>query len=533
MAKRTARIPFPPVRLHPSSTVPMHRQLYQQLRGAILSRSLPGGSRLPSSRTLAGGLGVSRTTVLAAFDQLLAEGYLDSAVGSGTFVTEAVRGDPDGAPALPRGGIDGHASKAILSRQGERLAQSAIGGFRQDSSPRPFQPGAPAIDRFPVAVWGRLLARRWESLPGALLTYHETAGYRPLREAIAGYLRDARMMRCDADQIVIVAGSQQALYLIAHLLTDPGDVVWMEDPGYRGARVAFLSAGATVTPVPVDAEGFALHSVAATTPAARLVYVTPSHQFPLGTTMSLRRRLALLEWAARHSAWIIEDDYSSEYRYAGKPLAAMQGLDRAGRVIYLGTFSKVLFPAIRLGYLVAPPALIDTFRATRALLDRGSPTLDQAVLADFIAGGHFGRHIRRMRTLYADRQAAMLDACARDLRGLLEVSPSDAGMHVVGWLPERCDDQMVSEEAAAQGIHVPPLSGYSIRPPQRGALVLGYTCAPPRSLRAAARRLAGVIARCRSSRPAARSAFRKPPVHPFELLRNARQTKEGARISPN
>ena len=233
MAKRTARIPFPPVRLHPSSTVPLHRQLYQQLRGAILGRALPGGSRLPSSRTLAGGLGVSRTTVLAAFDQLLAEGYLDSAVGSGTFVTEAVRGDADGTPALPRGPIEGGASRAILSQQGERIAQAAIGGFRQDSSPRPFQPGAPAVDRFPVAVWGRLLARRWESLPRALLTYHETAGYRPLRESIAGYLRDARMMRCDADQIVIVAGSQQALYLIAHLLTDPGDVVWMEDPGYR------------------------------------------------------------------------------------------------------------------------------------------------------------------------------------------------------------------------------------------------------------------------------------------------------------
>ena len=505
MVKRRAAIPLQPFRLHATATGALHRQLYRQIRSAILNKHVPGGSRLPSTRTLAEGLGVSRTTVLAAFDQLSAEGYLHSAVGSGTFVTNAIPADVGDPSALRRGIAGDGAPGPILSRQGERIARSATTGFRQDHSPRPFQPGVPAIDRFPIAVWGRLLARRWESIPDALFAYHDPAGYRPLREAIAGYLRDARMMRCDVDQIVIVAGSQQALFLVAHLLTDPGDVVWMEDPGYRGARVAFQSAGATVVPVSVGEEGFALESVAATSPAARLVYVTPSHQFPLGMTMSLRRRLALIEWAARTSAWVIEDDYSSEYRYAGKPLAAMQGLDRAGRVIYLGTFSKVLFPAMRLGYLVAPPALIDAFRATRALLDRGSPTLTQAVLADFIAEGHFGRHIRRMRTLYADRQAAILDACAKELRGLLDVSPSDAGMHVVGWLPERCDDQMVSERASAQGIHVPALSMYSIRPPQRGALVLGYTCAPPRSLRTAARRLAGVIARFRSPGRTARS----------------------------
>jgi GntR family transcriptional regulator/MocR family aminotransferase len=493
MVKRRAAIPLQPFRLHANATRPLHRQLYGQIRSAILNKVLPGGSRLPSTRTLAEGLGVSRTTVLAAFDQLSAEGYLHSAVGSGTFVTNAVPANV-GEPAAPlRGAAGARTAGPLLSRQGERIAGSATTGFRQDRSPRPFQPGVPAIDRFPIAVWGRLLARRWESIPDALFGYHDPAGYWPLREAIAGYLREARMMRCDADQIVIVAGSQQALFLIAHLLTDPGDVVWMEDPGYGGARVAFLSAGATVVPVSVDEEGFALDSVAGTTPAARLVYVTPSHQFPLGMTMSLRRRLALIEWAARTSAWVIEDDYSSEYRYAGKPLAAMQGLDRAGRVIYLGTFSKVLFPAMRIGYLVAPPALIDAFRATRALLDRGSPTLTQAVLADFIDEGHFGRHIRRMRTLYADRQAAILDACAKELRSLLDVSPSDAGMHVVGWLPERCDDQAVSARAAARGVPAPPLSAYSILPPRRGALILGYTCARPRALRAAARQLRGAI----------------------------------------
>ncbi len=496
MSKRPAPIPLPLFRTHAAAAGPLHRQLYGQIRAAILNRALAGGTRLPSTRTLAQGLGVSRTTVLAAFDQLSAEGYLHSAVGSGTFVTDAVQAGVGDMPASQPGTPATGAAGPILSLHGERIARSAIGGFRQDSSPRPFQPGVPAIDRFPVAVWGRLLARRWESMPDALFTYHDPAGYRPLREAIAGYLRAARTIRCDADQIIIVAGSQQALYLIAHLLTDPGDVVWMEDPGYRGARVAFLSAGATVAPVPVDEEGFALDAVAATKPAARLVYVTPSHQFPLGTTMSLRRRLALLEWAARTSAWVIEDDYSSEYRYAGKPLAAMQGLDRAGRVIYLGTFSKVLFPAIRLGYLIAPPPLVEAFCATRALLDRGSPTLDQAVLADFIAEGHFGRHIRRTRVLYADRQAALLDACRKELRGLLDVSPSEAGMHVLGWLPDRCGDQLVSERAAAQGVHAPPLSAYSIVPPRRGALVLGYTCAQPRALRAAARRLARVIARC-------------------------------------
>jgi GntR family transcriptional regulator/MocR family aminotransferase len=325
------------------------------------------------------------------------------------------------------------------------------------------------------------------------MDYGDPAGYRPLREAIAGYLRNARAVACTADQVMVVSGTQHALDLAARVLLDPGETAWVEDPGYIGTRSALMGAGVRVKPVPVDSEGFNVARAERHHPGARLCYVTPSHQYPLGVTMSLPRRLALLDWARRCNAWIVEDDYDSEFRYAGRPLAALQGLDRDQRVLYVGTFSKVLFPALRLGYLVAPPDLIGAFVAARALADHHPPSLTQAILADFIADGHLARHVRRMRTLYAERQLALLRAVRRELGGCLSVAAAEAGLHVVGWLADGVDDRAASRRAAACGVEAPPLSAYRLEQGQRGGLLLGYAATSPRQIRDGVRGLAAAL----------------------------------------
>jgi GntR family transcriptional regulator/MocR family aminotransferase len=471
----------------------MHRQLYRELREAVLGGRLPAGSRLPSTRTLAAELGVSRNTVMGAFDQLLAEGYLEGKVGSGTYVAEElpedllqVRGDvKKPAPEIPAG--------ALLSKRGAVLASSPVIPPRPHRAPRAFRPGPGASEQFPARIWMRLLARRWRGPLRELLAYGEPAGYDPLRDAIASYLRAARAVRCTASQVVVVSGTQEGLDITARLLLDPGDAVWIEDPGYLGARGAFTGASARVCPVPVDKEGLVVQEGIARQPHARVVYVTPSHQFPLGVTMSLARRLALLEWVKRSGAWVIEDDYDSEFRYSGRPIAAMQGLDFTGRVIYAGTFSKVLFPSLRLGYLVLPPDLVAPFTAARDLVDRHAPLMEQAVLADFIAEGHFARHIRRMRALYAHRLAIFMEAAQRELEGLLEVNPKDNGMHMMGWLPPGVDDAAASRSALEHGVEAPPLSAYSMEPQPRGGLLLGYAGYSTREIREGVRRLAQAL----------------------------------------
>jgi GntR family transcriptional regulator/MocR family aminotransferase len=325
--------------------------------------------------------------------------------------------------------------------------------------------------------------------PQELLNYDHPAGYAPLRRAIAAHLGPARAVHCDPEQVLITTGSQSGLDLISRILLDPGDTAWIEDPGYRSAAVALRGAGVRLVGVPVDGDGLDVAAGSARCPDARLVHVTPSHQYPLGVTMSLSRRLALLEWARRANAWIVEDDYDSEFRYAGRPLAALQGLDRDGRVIYLGTFSKTLFPSLRLGYLVVPPDLVDAFVAARAAIDRQSATLTQAVVADFMNEGHFLRHIRRMRTLYSERQEALLRAARRELGGQVEVCPCETGMHLMGWLNDTQTDQEAANAAARVGIEAPPLSSYCIERRERGALLLGYAGSDARQIREAARRL--------------------------------------------
>jgi GntR family transcriptional regulator/MocR family aminotransferase len=493
---KTANIPFITLDAKHHSA-PLYRQIYEAVRRSILIGELTRGAKVPGSRMLAKELGVSRMTVVNAYDQLFAEGYLEGKTGAGTYVASTLpeamlRVDVLSSPqrkAIAKPGDH------TLSRRGKWLASTSITKLRvqPDGNNYAFQNGVPALDEFPFKVWSQLASRRWRNPPRELLGYGDPAGYRPLRETIAAHLRSTRAVQCDADQVIIVAGSQQAVDLTARILLDPDDVVWVEDPCYPGARNALLAAGAKVVSIPVDDEGFDLATALQRSGKARLVYVTPSHQFPLGVTMSLSRRLMLLEWARRSGALIIEDDYNSEFRYAGRPLASLQGLDDDGRVIYVGTFSKTIFPSLRLGCIVVPKGLIEAFTAARALVDRHSPSLDQAILADFIDEGHFTRHIRKMRSLYAERQHVLVEAAQKYLPGLLEVAPAAAGMHLVGWLPSKISDRAASEKAASCGVEAAPLSAYSANLLQRGGLVLGYAAVNARQIKTGVRRLAQAL----------------------------------------
>jgi GntR family transcriptional regulator / MocR family aminotransferase len=465
----------------------LQRQIYDGLRGAILAGTLTAGVRLPSSRALADTLGVSRTTVVGALGQLIAEGYVTTTRASGTFVTTHL-------PAAHRARAT-PANPPRLSARATALLAAPAGGRRLPGAPRPFRLGTPAVDLFPVALWGRLAGRRIRRVTADMLDYGDPAGFRPLRESIAAHVSMSRGVRCQADHVIVVAGAQDALQCIAQLLINPGDRVWLENPGYLGARAALTAASATAIPVPIDAEGLDVDAGIRAAPDAKLVYVTPSHQYPLGVTMSLARRLALLRWAARTSAWIVEDDYDSEYRYTGRPVPALHGLDTQGRVIYVGTFSKTLFPALRLGFLVVPDALIDAARAMRGVIDQFLPAIDQAVLADFIGAGHFARHIRRMRVAYSERRDALTHAAGRYAGEHLRLLPTDGGLHVTGLLRRGANDIRVVTAALERGVEATPLSVYYLpsgRGPRPG-LVLGFAAVDPVRIGAGMRRLAETL----------------------------------------
>ena len=339
--------------------------------------------------------------------------------------------------------------------------------------PRPFDAGLAALDSFPLHTWNRLSSRRARLSGPSLIGYGDPAGYPPLREAVAAYLSASRGVSCVAEQVVILTSSQQALDLAARMLLDPGDAAWLEDPGYLGARSALRAAGAQVVPVPVDDQGLDVEAGRSRAASARLVYVTPSHQYPTGVTMSLERRLALLDWAGRAGAWVVEDDYDAEYRYEGRPIAAIQGLDPAGRVLYVGTFSKTLFPSIRLAYLVLPKGLVSAFVNARALMDGHTPQLPQAVLADFLVEGHFGAHLRKMRALYRERRDALVESVERRCGGRLRLGPADCGFHVAAYLPEGKRDVEIAHRAAGHGLALPPLSRYFLGRARHGFL-LGF-----------------------------------------------------------
>jgi GntR family transcriptional regulator/MocR family aminotransferase len=491
--KQISAVPLFALTLDPQSPISLYQQLYAGLRSAILTGRLAAGTRLPATRVLACELGISRTTVVTALEQLQAEGYLEARVGSGTFVARVLPEELLHASKIPQQSDKLARAPRASSQRAQWLQRTSLMAMPRPERVRAFQAGLPALDEVPFNIWSRLAARYYRHPSRELLSYGDAAGYRPLREAIATYLKASRAVRCTPDQVIIVSGTQQGIELAARLLLEPGDAVWMEEPGYTKARDVLIAAGANIRPVEVDREGLRVADGQTTCPNARLVYVSPSHQYPLGVVMSLSRRLALLEWAHQAGAWILEDDYDSEYRYRGRPLSSLQGLDTQDQVIYMGTFSKVLFPALRLGYLVVPPDLVDTFVAARAMLDRHSPQIEQAILADFILEGHFMRHIRRMRTLYEHRQQVLLDAARQELTGLLEVSPHEAGMHLVGWLPATVDDRVASRQAALQGVDAQALAVYSLCGTTRPGLLLGYTCFTDEEIREGVRRLAQAL----------------------------------------
>lgn len=468
--------------LEPRAGQPLHRQLYVQLREAILDGRLETGSRLPSSRALAASLGIARNTALAAVEQLVAEGYVTARRASGVYVSAT----------LPDSTIEASPSVATKANAVEKPAPPTRYGALHPA----FIHSLPDVAAFPADAWGRLVARTWRRPDAALLTARDPLGHRPLREAIARYLRAVRAVDAGPDQVIVTAGAQQGLDLAARVLARPGQGVWVEDPGYAGTRAAFAAAGGRVVAVAVDDEGLSVAAGRAAAPDAALAVVTPSHQFPLGVTMSLARRLELLEWAAAQGAWIVEDDYDSEYRFAGRPLAALQGLDRAGRVVYVGTFAKVLFPALRVGYVIAPSALVERFAQARAAVDGHPPIGFQPALAEFIESGAFTSHIRRTRQLYGARRSALLDALERHLAGVLRPRPSVGGMHVVATFADGAvDDRIISRLAEERGLSVQPLSAYYAgRDRARRGLLLGHAAVPDAMIEPATRALAEALA---------------------------------------
>ena len=491
MSKYASFLALSGIVLDQAQPQPLYRQLYESVRQLVLSGQLIGGTRLPPTRALSEELKVSRNTVVNAFEQLIAEGYLEGRTGAGTYVSDVL---PESILQVvsieTQQANERETGTAVLSRRSQHLTAYAL---RKWMPTRLFRPGMPETDLFPFNIWRKLMSQHWQQPEAVALGYGPTGGYMPLRQAIARYLRTARGVRCQAEQVIIVSGCQQALNLATQLLTDCGDLVWMEDPGYTGAKAALRQAEVVPVPIPLDEEGIQVQLAQSQWPQARMVYVTPSHQYPSGVTMSLSRRLALLQWAAQQQTWILEDDYDSEYRYTGHPLAALQGLDQANRVIYIGTFSKVLFPGLRLGYMVVPAALAAIFAEARNQLDRGSPWITQMVLADFMDQGHFARHIRRMRTLYAQRQAVFLEAAKTYLKGILTVQPSAAGLHLVGYLPPQIDDKIVSQVLQTQGIDMPALSNYSMLTGKHNGLVIGYAGVDEGTIRATIKRMAGIL----------------------------------------
>lgn len=484
------------ITLDQQSAVPLHRQLYDELRRAILSGRLRPGERVPSTRALARSLRVSRTTVTQGYDQLLSEGYLQAVIGSGTTVCTHLPDDLARPLPVAQASARRPAPALRLSDYGRSLAEAESFALPEPEPLINFKTGRPAFDHFPLRLWRRLMLRHLRHSEAALLDYAGSSqGYEPLREAIAGYLRRSRAAHCEAGQIIIVSGSQQALDLTARLLINRGDLVAVEDPGYLGARRAFLAQGARLLPVPVDEAGIIVERLKAqqNRPAARLLYVTPSHQFPTGAVLSLPRRIELLAWAEASGALIIEDDYDSEFRYDSRPIPALQGLARSDAVIYAGTFSKVLAPGLRIGYLVVPPSLAPLFTQARWLADRHSALLEQRVLTDFITEGHLERHLRRMRVLYDQRRQALVRALEQHFADRVQILGENAGLHLMIRLRTRLSAAEVVARAASAGVGLLSAQASYLRADPKTEFILGYSSLSERKIRDGIRRLASVI----------------------------------------
>jgi len=493
-----------------SSGVSAYHWLYAALRAEILEGRLRPGARLPATRDLAGQYRLSRGTIVNAFEQLKSEGYVEGSVGSGTYVSKI----------LPEELLE-VASEARAKAPTPRKVQRKISDYAGRVNPFPnfeirpthaFRANIPALDLFPATLWAQVAARRLRRVSTNLLLGCDPMGYQPLRQAVAAYLNASRGVKCVPGQVAIVSGVQEALDVVARLFLNPGDRACLENPGYPGAATVFKAAGAKVTAIGLDDEGIQLRE--ASLRGARLVYVTPGHQFPLGITMSLFRRLKLLEWASKSGAMILEDDYDSEYRYAGRPVPALQGLDRHSLVLFTGSFSKVLFPSLRLGYLVIPPDLVDYVSATLSVTSRHAPLLEQAVLCDFITEGHFGRHLRRMREVYADRLSTLLECARQNLTGLLEISGVEAGLQIAGWLGQGLNAESAAAAASRRNVEVIPLSRYSYgkAAPAPEGLQLGFAAVDSKEIRRGVRELALALeSEVHASRRGVRS---NPPTTP-------------------
>jgi GntR family transcriptional regulator/MocR family aminotransferase len=481
MAKRAAtfELALPPR----DPRISAYRWLYSALRSAILEGRLQPGTRLPATRDLATQYRLSRGTIVNSVEQLKSEGYVQARTGSGTYVSNTlpdellqVRSNAK-APLPPR-----QQQRGIRAQKFSAYAKRVHLFPNFASRPtRAFRPNLPALDLFPTTLWAQVAARRLRRVSTNFLMGCEPIGYLPLRQAVADYLSTSRGVNCTADQIAIVSGAQEAFDLVARLFLNPGDRVCMENPGYIGAATVFQSLGAKISHVPLDDEGMQLRD--STLRNARLVYVTPGHQFPVGITMSLTRRLQLLESARKSGALILEDDYDSEFRYAGRPVPALQGLDRHALVLFTGSFSKVLFPSLRLGYLVLPADFAERVSATLSITRRHAPLMEQAVLCDFITAGHFGRHLRRMRQIYAERLNVLLDSARQNLTGLLEISGIEAGLQTVGWLQRGINAESAAAAAAERNVEVTPINIYSHGNVASTGLQLGFAAIDAKEIR--------------------------------------------------
>ena len=476
---------FPVIAVDKRLAQSLYKQIYDCYRKAILDGSLRAGQRVASTRVLASELGISRIPALSAYAQLLAEGYFESRVGSGTIVSRSLpqRAQP----------VTTEATQLTRSRSRRPISKHALlptsrHGDYGDGGLGPFRFGQIAFDHFPLQIWNSLVTRQARRTDARSFKYGDHMGVSDLREAIATYLRTARAVRCEARQIMIVSGSQVGLEITTRALLDPGSRVWVEEPGYTLARAVIAGRGCKIVPVPVDIEGLDVLAGRRKCQHARAELVTPSHQFPMGVTMSASRRLQLLDWAESAGSWIIEDDYDSEFRYDSQPIGSLQGLDRNARVIYIGTFSKVLFPSLRLGYLVIPPDLVDRFQAVRFAMDVSSPTFLQAVLADFIREGHFSRHVRRMRAIYEQRRDGLIESIRRELGARVEIADAQAGMHLAV-IMKGIADREVAERAVGQKIWLAPLSSFYADKPVHRGFVLGFGSTSSEEIPSAVRRL--------------------------------------------
>jgi GntR family transcriptional regulator / MocR family aminotransferase len=483
---------------------PLYRQIYEMLRGHITTGRLRAGARLPATRTLATSLGLSRNTVTSAIGQLMTEGYLEGKQGSGTYVSQlpADMITPMQWPA--RSQTKNMEEDARLRARFTRFTEVPA-WFRSPLRSVPFCTNAPAIDAFPIKTWGRITTTLLRRIGGdprhGLLGEGDALGYRPLREIIARDLALSRGVQCSADNVVICNGAQQALDIALRILTLPGDGIWCEDPGYPGVAGAVRAAGAVIHPIPVDEDGIDVERGLRMAPQARVACVCPSKQFPLGGLLTLQRRMRLLEWAAATEAWIIEDDYDHDFRLRGPAIPALQALDRAGRVIYIGTFSKSLFPALRVGYAVLPTSLIDAFGGARAVMGRHSSVFEQAQIAEFIREGHFASHMRRMRKLYSARQDVLLASAERHLRGLLRVVPTQAGMNCVAWIEGGRDVLAVESLGVSMNLELFSLSRTTLNRSLPPGLLLGFSAFSPEQIEAGIVKLGEVMRRTHPKPP--------------------------------